>query len=291
MQKSGMVSIIGRPNAGKSTLLNKLVGEKVTIVANKPQTTRTRICGIVNRGETQIVFIDTPGFHKPRSALGRYMDGVVQESTRGVDCALLVVPPVPEVGTRERLLLEKVRGLPCILVINKIDTVPKEELLAVIMAYAPEREFDAVVPMSALNGDGLDILLDEVSRFIPNGPHLFPPDMTSDQSDEALIGEIIREKILTLLEREVPHGVAVLTESFARREDGLVECHATIFCEKDSHKGIIIGKNGQMLGNIGKMARLELEDMYGEKIVLKLWVKVKEDWRDNPGGLKSFGYQ
>ena len=290
MQKSGMVSIIGRPNAGKSTLLNALVGEKVAIVAQKPQTTRTRICGVVNRGDTQIVFIDTPGFHKPRTALGRFMTDTVRHSTSGVDCALLVVPPEPKAGPPELLLLDKVKHLPSILVINKIDTIPKSDILAIIAAYQSLREFGAVVPISAEKRDGLDILLDEVLKFIPEGPPLFPPDMVSDQTDEIFIAEIIREKVLRLLEHEVPHGVAVVVERLLRHDGGLIECDATVFCEKNSHKGIIIGKKGEMLGNIGKLARLEIEEMYGEKVMLRLWVKIKENWRDNPGGLKNFGY-
>ena len=290
MQKSGMVSIIGRPNAGKSTLLNALVGEKVAIVAQKPQTTRSRICGVVNRGETQAVFIDTPGFHKPRTALGRHMTETIQSSTAGVDCVLLVVPPEPRVGTQESLLLEKVKHLPCMLVINKIDTVPKSDILAVIAAYQDVRVFDAVIPISAAKGDGLEILLEEVFKFIPEGVPLFPPDMVSDQTDEVFAAEIIREKVLRLLEREVPHGVAVLVERFLQHDGGLIECDATIFCEKNSHKGIIIGKNGVMLGKIGKLSRVELEEMYGGKVMLRLWVKVKENWRDDPNRLKNFGY-
>lgn len=290
MNRSGMVSIIGRPNVGKSTLLNALVGEKVAIVAPKPQTTRTRICGVVNREDIQIVFMDTPGFHKPRTALGEYMVDVVNTSTSDVDCVLLVVPPESQVGTQEKLLLERVKHLPCILVINKIDTVVKEELLTVIAAYSAERDFNAIVPISASQNDGLDVLFDEVVPFIPEGEPLFPPDMTSDQPDKVLVGEIIREKILRVLEREVPHGIAVIIERFHQRDDGLVECDATILCEKKSHKGIIIGKNGDMLGRIGKSARLELEQMYGEKVMLKLWVKIKENWRDNAGVLRGLGY-
>lgn len=285
-----MVSIIGRPNVGKSTLLNALVGEKVAIVAPKPQTTRTRICGVVNKENIQIVFMDTPGFHKPRTALGEYMVDVVNTSTNDVDCVLLVVPPEPQVGTQEKRLLERIKHLPCILVINKIDTIAKEELLSIIAAYSTEREFNAVVPISASHSDGLDALLDEVAPFIPEGEPLFPPDMTSDQPDKVLVGEIIREKVLRILEREVPHGIAVIIERFHQRDDGLVECDATILCEKKSHKGIVIGKNGDMLGRIGKSARLELEQMYGEKVMLKLWVKVKENWRDNAGVLRGLGY-
>ena len=286
-----MVSILGRPNVGKSTLLNALVGEKVAIVAPKPQTTRTRICGVYNYSGTQIVFVDTPGFHKPRNALGEFMTGIVNNAASGVDCVLLIVPPEPTVGTQERLLIERTKNQPCVLVINKSDTVhDKKDLLPVIAAYQNEREFEAVVPISAEKRDGLDVLLDVIMPFIPEGEPLFPPDMTSDQSDETFVSELIREKLLRLLDREVPHGAAVMVERFGRREDGLLECEATILCEKRSHKGIIIGKNGECLGRIGKSARLELERLYGEKLFLNLWVKVKENWRDNAGILRGLGY-
>ncbi len=293
MQKSGMVAIIGRPNVGKSTLLNALVGEKVAIVTDKPQTTRHRICGVVNKGDTQIVFMDTPGFHKPRTRLGEFMVSVVQDSTSEVDCVVLVVQPEPKVGTQEQLLIDRLAQakLPCILVINKIDTLPPEQLLAVMAAYNEAHKFNAVVPLSALKQDGLDALVEEVLPFMPEGMPLFPEDMVSDQPDKVLVGEIIREKVLSLLEREVPHGIAVVLDKFSQRDDGLVDIDATIFCEKNSHKGIIIGKQGAMLGTIGKQARLELEELYGEKVMLTLWVKVKENWRDNVGNLRNFGYQ
>ena len=291
MKRSGMVSIIGRPNAGKSTLLNALVGEKIAITAPKPQTTRTRICGVLNLADTQIVFVDTPGFHKPRTALGEYMAGVVNASVGGVDCVLLTVEPEPSVGTQEKLLLERVKHLPCVLVINKIDTVKdKKALLEVIGAYQSEREFTAIVPVSAERRDGLDILKEILAPLMPEGGPLFPPDMVSDQSDEALVGEIIREKMLRLLDNEVPHGVAVAVERLNQRDDGLVECDATVLCERESHKGIIIGKGGERLGRIGKSARLDMERMFGEKVALKLWVKVKENWRDNAGVLRNLGY-
>ncbi|GHV04644.1 GTPase Era [Clostridia bacterium] len=292
MKKSGMIAIIGRPNVGKSTLLNALVGEKVAIVTNKPQTTRHRICGVVTRGEIQLVFIDTPGFHKPRNALGRFMVDVVRSSAADVDGIILVVNPDPIVGTQEQLLLGRVGDTACVLAINKIDTVSKDRLLAVIMAYTQAfgREFAAVVPISAKNAEGLETLVSEVLPLATEGEYLFPDDMNSDQPDKVLIAEIVREKALGLLDREVPHGLAVVIERLHQRDDGLVEIDATLFCEKDSHKGIILGKKGAMIGKIGSLAREELEEFYGEKVMLRLWVKVKENWRDNQAGLRNFGY-
>ncbi|GHV33288.1 GTPase Era [Clostridia bacterium] len=290
MKKSGMVAIVGKPNVGKSTLLNALVGEKVAIVTNKPQTTRHRICGVLKRGDTQVVFIDTPGFHKPRNALGRFMTDVIRDASSDVDCVILVVQPEPKIGTQEQLLLERIGTAPCILAINKTDLVPKDRQLEVMAVYGAAHEFAAIVPISARQNIGLDALTDELMPFIPEGEYLFPDDMSSDQPDKVLVGEIIREKALELLDREVPHGIAVVVERLNQREDNLVELDATIFCEKDSHKGIIIGKAGKMLGDIGSRARAELEEFYGEKVMLKLWVKVKENWRDNMGQLRNFGY-
>ncbi|GHU90380.1 GTPase Era [Clostridia bacterium] len=290
MKKSGMVAIVGKPNVGKSTLLNALVGEKVAIVTNKPQTTRHRICGVLKRGDVQVVFIDTPGFHKPRNALGRFMVDVVRSSASDVDCAVLVVQPDPKIGTQEQLLLERLGDTPCILAINKIDLVPKDRQLEVMAVYGAAHKFAAIVPISARQKLGLDVIVDEILPFIPEGEYLFPDDMNSDQPDKVLVGEIVREKALELLDREVPHGIAVVVERLHQRDDDLVEIDATIFCEKDSHKGIIIGKAGKMLGDIGTRARGELEEFYGEKVMLKLWVKVKENWRDNMGQLRNFGY-
>ncbi len=291
--KTAIISVVGRPNVGKSTLTNKLVGYKVAIVSNKPQTTRTRITGVLTQGDCQFVFLDTPGLHKPRSKLGDFMVKVVTDTVSEVDVAALVVEPKPEIGPAEESLIGQIQagGIPSILVINKVDTVPREELLAVIAAYAEKHDFDAVIPVSARTGEGTDVLLAELKKFALEGPALFPEDMVSDQPERQIAAEIIREKMLRLLEREVPHGVAVGIERWNEREDGLVEINATIYCEKASHKGIIIGKNGEMLKKIGKAARLDIEKNLDTRVFLELWVKVKEDWRNNTFQMRNFGYQ
>ena len=292
MTKSAMITICGRPNVGKSTLTNALVGEKIAIVSNKPQTTRNRITGIVSRGGTQFVLLDTPGFHKPRTKLGDYMVGVVRESVADVDGVLLLVEPVAAVGPQEEALLERLResGAPVILVINKIDTVERTRLLEVIASYAPLYDFEAVIPVSARTGEGLDELLDEMEKFAAEGPHFFPDDMITDQPERQICAELLREKLLTCLDKEIPHGTAVELTRFTEREDGVVELEATIYCEKDSHKGIIIGKKGAMLKKIGELARADIEDFLGTKVYLQTWVKVKENWRDSVGLLRNFGF-
>ncbi|MBQ5976711.1 MAG: GTPase Era [Oscillospiraceae bacterium] len=292
MTKSAMITICGRPNVGKSTLTNALVGEKIAIVSNKPQTTRNRITGIVSRGSTQFVLLDTPGFHKPRTKLGDYMVGVVRESVADVDGVLLLVEPVAAVGPQEEALLERLResGAPVILVINKIDTVERTRLLEVIAAYAPLYDFEAVIPVSARTGEGLDELLDEMEKFAAEGPHFFPDDMITDQPERQICAELLREKLLQCLDKEIPHGTAVELTRFTEREDGVVELEATIYCEKDSHKGIIIGKKGAMLKKIGELARADMEEFLGTKVYLQTWVKVKENWRDSVGLLRNFGF-
>ncbi len=292
MTKSAMITICGRPNVGKSTLTNALVGEKIAIVSSKPQTTRNRITGIVNHGETQFVLLDTPGFIKPRNKLGDFMVGVVNGSIGDVDCVLMLVEPVAEVGPGEEALLEKLKesGVPVILVINKIDTIEKEKLLAVIAAYSSAGEFEAVIPVSAKTGDGLDILLDEMEKYASDSPHYFPDDMITDQPERQICAELVREKMLRNLEKEIPHGTAVEITKFHERDDGLVELDATIYCEKSSHKGIIIGKNGSMLKKIGEQARQDMEELLGTKVFLQTWVKVKENWRDSEVLLRNFGY-
>ena len=291
--KTAVVSVVGRPNVGKSTLTNKLVGQKVAIVSSKPQTTRTRITGLLNKNGTQYVFLDTPGLHKPRTQLGDYMCKVVTDTVSEVDAAMLVVEPIANIGPAEESLIAQIKAhhMPAVLVINKIDTIKKEELLNVIATYAAAHEFEAVVPISARTGEGLDDMLGELSKYAIEGPQLFPEDMVSDQPERQLVAEIIREKMLRLLDREVPHGVAVGIERWHEREDGLVEINAVIYCEKASHKGIIIGKQGAMLREIGKQARGDIERMLDAKVYLELWVKVKEGWRNNQYQMRNFGYE
>ena len=293
-QKTGIITICGRPNVGKSTLTNALVGEKVAIVTSKPQTTRSRIRGIRNRGGSQFVFVDTPGLHRARTRLGDYMVNVVKESVADVDGVLLLVEPIPNVGEPERQLISRVKslGCPCVLAINKADTLPqKETLLEVMQAYSGEHAFHAVVPISARTGMGLEELLDVLEDLLPPGPRLFPEEMTSDQPERQMMSELLREKLLLLLDKEIPHGVAVEITRFAEREDEVIEVEATIYCEKDSHKGIIIGKGGAMLKKVSTLARQDMERFMGTKVFLKTWVKVKENWRDNPSAIQNFGYR
>lgn len=291
--KTAMVALIGRPNVGKSTLTNALVGEKIAIVTNKPQTTRNRIFGIINSGDTQIILMDTPGFHKARTRLGDYMVNVVNQSVSDVDAAVLVVEPIPNIGTQEGLLIEKIKEsrVPAILVINKIDTVEKDVLLSVIAEYSGACDFDAIVPLSAKTGDGTDILLEEIKKYALEGPALFPEDMITDQPERQICAEIIREKLLLCLDREIPHGTAVEITKFSERDDGIIDLEATIFCEKASHKGMIIGKKGSMLKKIGTLAREDIESFMGTKVFMQTWVKVKENWRDSNAQLRNFGYE
>ena len=290
--KNAMITIAGRPNVGKSTLANMLAGEKVAIVTNKPQTTRNRIFAVVNRGDTQLVFVDTPGFHKARNKLGDYMVRVVNDSVTDVDAVCLVVEPTPTVGTQETLLLEKLAGVgsPVVLVINKIDSVKKEDLLAVIDVYRGAFDFADIVPISARTGENVEELLKVLETFAQDGPQLFPEGMVTDQPEKQICAEIIREKQLLCLEREIPHGTAVVIERFTERDSGIIDLEAVIYCEKQSHKGMIIGKHGAMLKKIGAMAREDIEEFMGTKVYLQTWVKVKENWRDRDGLLKNFGF-
>ena len=293
IKKSGMITIAGRPNVGKSTLTNALVGEKVAIVTNKPQTTRNRICAILNRGESQFVFMDTPGLHRPHSKLGDYMVKVVRESVADVDAVLLLVEPIPNVGAPEAELIERIKALrvPAVLVINKIDTVKKDELLSVMQVYGAAYAFDAIVPISAKRGEGVDELLDLLANYLPEGPQLFPEDMVTDQPERQVCAEIVREKLLLCLDKEIPHGTAVEVTKFSEREDGIIDLDVTIYCEKNSHKGIIIGKNWDMLKKISTQARQDVEKFMGTKVFLQTWVKVKENWRDNVNLIRNFGYK
>ena len=290
--KSAMITICGRPNVGKSTLTNALVGEKIAIVSNKPQTTRNRISAVVNRGDTQFVLMDTPGFHRPRTRLGDYMVNVVKESVADVDAVMLLVEPIANIGPQEEQLIERIKetDVPAVLVINKIDTVEKSELLEVIALYSAVHEFEAIMPISAKRGEGLDELMDELSKFACEGPQLFPEDMISDQPEKQICAELVREKLLLCLDKEIPHGTAIEVTKFSERDNGIIDMDVTIFCEKASHKGIIIGKQGSMLKKIGEMARQDIEAFMGTKVFLQTWVKVKENWRDSQAQLRNFGY-
>jgi len=291
--KTVMITIAGRPNVGKSTLTNYLVGEKIAIVSNKPQTTRNRICGIVTKEDIQYVFVDTPGFHKPRTKLGDYMVDVTKASISDVDLTLVVVEPIAAIGPQEEALIEQVksRNCPAVLVINKIDTVEKDSLLAVIAAYSQAGTFDAIIPISAKTGDGVEELLGICAKYAVDGPFLFPEDSTTDQPERQVMAEIIREKLLWSLDREVPHGTAVEITKFSERDNGIIDIDATIYCEKASHKGIIIGKNGEMLKKISTMARTDCERFMGTRVYLTTWVKVKENWRDSDFLVRNFGYR
>ena len=293
IKKTAMIAIVGRPNVGKSTLTNALVGEKVAIVSSKPQTTRNRICGVVNRGDTQFVLLDTPGLHKARTKLGDYMVKVVRQSVADVDGVCLLVEPIAKIGAPEQALIDRIKEekLPAVLVINKIDTVEKPQLLEVMAVYAAACDFDAIIPISAEKGDGLDILMEQLQKYAAEGPQLFPEGMTSDQPERQIVGEIVREKLLRNLDKEIPHGTAVEVTRFSERDSGIIDLDVTIYCEKASHKGIIIGKNGEMIKKISSHARQDIERFMGTKIYMETWVKVKENWRDNVNFIRDVGYR
>ena len=290
--KTGIFSIVGRPNAGKSTLLNALCKSKVSIVSQKPQTTRTRITGIRNTGDCQLVFMDTPGLHKARNRLGDFMTKVIDDTVSDVDAAILIVEPVARIGIPEQMLIDKIKAekIPAVLVINKIDTVQeKEELLEVIKLYSDACTFTDIIPLSARNRDGVDALEKVLCSMCIESPQLYPDGMESDQPARQVAAEIIREKLLMCLDKEIPHGVAVEIEQYDIGE-ALAEISAVIYCERTSHKGIIIGKKGEMLKRVGALARTDMEKKLSTKVFLQLWVKVKEDWRNNPAQVRNFGY-
>ena len=291
-EKTCFVSIMGKPNVGKSTLLNALLGEKVAIVSRKPQTTRNRITGILTKGETQYVFTDTPGLHKPKTLLGEYMMKSAEAAAGGTDVILFVVECDVPLNASETAALRSFAksSTPCILLINKIDTINKGLLAKYLSELSGEYDFRAVIPISALEKDGLDIIFDELEPFLIESPHFFPDDMLTDQPERQLIAEIIREKMLRLLDDEIPHGTAVVIEEF-KDEKTLLSVRAEIFCERESHKRIIIGKNGEMLKKIGSYAREDAEALFGTKVFLDLWVKVKDNWRDRPTLVANFGYK
>lgn len=292
--KSAFIAIIGRPNVGKSSILNKLLGQKVAIVSSKPQTTRTRIMGVLTEGKDQLVFLDTPGMHKPKNSLGDYMVRSINESVAGVDACLLVTEAGQEIRENERMLIEKVKklDLPCVLAINKTDTInDKEVILEQIIKYSKEMDFDSIVPVSAETGSKLDELKEELKKFTSEGGHFFPDDTLTDQPEKVLAAEMIREKILRLTEKEIPHGTAVVIERMKMRDDkNLMDIDATIYCERDTHKGILIGKKGAMLKKISTYARQDMENFFGCKVNLKTWIKVKEDWRNKENLMRSFGF-
>ena len=293
--RTAFIAIVGRPNVGKSSILNRLLGQKVAIVSSKPQTTRTRIMGVLTEGGTQLVFLDTPGLHRPRTRLDSYMVKSVEESVAGVDAGLLVAESGARVSPTDEELIERFRslGLPAVLAINKIDTLSdKTVLIPQIAAFSERYDFTAVVPVSAQNGNGMQELLDELKKLSQPGGHLFPDDTLTDQPERVLAAEIIREKLLRLTGEEVPHGIAVFVEQMKSRGDasGITDISATIYCEKDSHKGIIIGKGGAMLKKVGSYARADMERFFGCRINLQLWVKVREDWRNRESLLRSLGY-
>ena len=292
MTRTAFIAIVGRPNVGKSTLLNSILGEKVAIVSKKPQTTRNRITGIHTIGEDQYVFLDTPGVHRPRTRLGDFMVKTAGDTLGEADAAILVVEPRDEVGDIEAGIIDKLRasGLPAILVINKIDATSKEHIAKTIASYAAAYDFDAVIPMCAKNGKGVDILLSECKQYLAESDFFFPSDALTDQPERQIAAEIVREKLLRVLDEEIPHGTAVIIEDFCE-EETMISIRAVIYCEKSSHKGIIIGKHGATLKMIGTYAREDMEKFFGIKIFLDLWVKVKENWRDSDVAVRNFGYR
>lgn len=289
--KSGFAAIIGMPNVGKSTLLNAIAGQKIAIISDKPQTTRNKILAIYTTDTEQIVFTDTPGIHKPHNKLGEFMVNAANETMNDTDVLLFVVDATRKIQDTERIIAKNIAktGLPCILIINKIDLVRKEELLPLIADYSCLHDFESIIPISARNKDGMELLIQDILEHIPEGPRFYDEDMITDQPEKQIAAEIIREKMLWLLDKEVPHGVAIEITKMQEKEN-ITNIYATIFCEKATHKGIIIGKNGEMLKKIGTLARGDIEKMLNKKAYLELWVKVKSDWRNSDFLIKNFGY-
>lgn len=291
--KSGFVSLIGRPNVGKSTLMNCLIGEKIAIISNKPQTTRNKIQSILTKDDFQVIFIDTPGIHKPKSKLGDYMVKSAETTLNEVDIVLYLIEPFEKIKDSDMAILERLKNVktPVFLIINKIDTTPAEELLKVIDVYKDVYNFAEIIPISALKAKNTEDLLKAIKKYLPQGPQYFPADMITDQPERQLAAEIIREKALYLLQEEIPHGIAVEITSMKQRKDkDMTDIEATIYCERDSHKGIIIGKQGSMLKKIGTNARKDIQRLLGSPVNLQIWIKVKKDWRDSDFLLKNFGY-
>jgi len=289
--KSGFVAVIGRPNVGKSTLINKIIGQKIAITSDKPQTTRSRIQCIWTSDDAQIIFLDTPGIHKPKFKLGEYMLKAAEGTLKEVDAIFFVVDATEKFGGGEKYILERLNATtkPVILVVNKVDLIDREKILPIIADYSQRRNFAAVVPISAADGTNISELLAEAKKFLPEGVQYYPADMVTDQPERLIVAELIREKILHATQDEVPHAIAVDVDEFTERDNGTIFIRATIYVERDSQKGILIGKNGAMLKSVGAAARPEIEMLLGAKIFLDLWVKVKKDWRNSVGALKSFG--
>ena len=289
--KSGFVAVIGRPNVGKSTLINKIIGQKIAITSDKPQTTRSRIQCILTQDDAQIIFLDTPGIHKPKFKLGEYMLKAAEGTLKEVDAIFFVIDATEKFGGGEKYILERLSATtkPVILVVNKVDLIEREKILPILAEYSQRRNFAAVVPISATEGTNVDALIKEAKNFLPEGVQYYPADMVTDQPERLIIAELIREKILHATQDEVPHSIAVDLEEFTPRDNGTIFIRATIYVERDSQKGILIGKGGAMLKNVGKAARPEIEMLLGTKIFLDLWVKVKRDWRNSIGALQSFG--
>ncbi len=290
--KSGFVSIIGMANVGKSTLMNKIAGQKIAIISDKPQTTRNKILAIYTNEEEQIIFTDTPGIHKPHNKLGEFMVKTANESINETDVIAFVVDASRGIQELEREIAAGIAKskIPCILVLNKIDTMRKDKLLPIIADYSGLCDFEAIIPMSAKTGDGIEVFLNNIRQYIKPGPKFYYDDMVTDQPEKQIAAEIIREKMLWLLDKEIPHGIAIEIEKMQEKEK-LTSINASIYCEKASHKGIVIGKNGEMLKKIGSMARTDIEEMLGKKVYLELWVKVKNDWRNNNALIKNFGFE
>ncbi|KGG80160.1 GTPase Era [Caloranaerobacter azorensis H53214] len=292
--KSGFVSIIGRPNVGKSTLLNCIIGEKISIISNKPQTTRNKIQCVYTGNDYQIIFLDTPGIHKPKNKLGEYMVKVAKDTLSEVDVVVLMVDNSLKIGPGDKYILEQIKNIktPKILLINKIDKIKSSDVDIIFENYKSTGIFEDIIPISALNGAGIDKFLKVIKEYLPEGPKYFPEDMITDQPERLIIAEIIREKALHNLEQEVPHGIAVETDLIRKRADkDIIDINATIYCERESHKGIIIGKGGKKLKVIGKEARMDIERLLGSKVYLDIWVKVKKDWREKENLLRQLGYK
>lgn len=291
MYKSGFIAVIGRPNVGKSTLINKVIGQKIAIMSDKPQTTRSRIQCILTQDDAQIIFLDTPGIHKPMFKLGEYMLKAAEGTLKEVDAIFFVVDATEKFGGGEKYILERLESVtaPVILVINKVDLIEREKVLPIIASYVDKRNFAATVPISAVDGTNVDTLIDEAKKFLPEGPKYYPADMVTDQPERLIIAELIREKILNVTEDEVPHSIAVDIEEITQRKKDMTYIRAVIYVERDSQKGILIGKGGELLKGVGKSARPEIEMLLGTKVFLDLWVKVKRGWRNSNGAIQSFG--